>query len=164
MSSVTAFISNMISPRRGCSLQPTCDGCGASFNTRHAFSCAKGGLIIMHTKLSGELCDMASRAFQPSAVRDEPKINLSRAAQAEKTCAPTSENENRGDVLIRGPWETGTKCILDVRITDTNAVHGKEKPKDGSRTLSTPAPHQVTLSNRHTRDPSSLLKISSKIK
>jgi hypothetical protein len=55
-------------------LQPTCDGCGASFNTCHAFSCAKGGLVInRHNELRDELSNMASRAFQPSAVRHEPK-------------------------------------------------------------------------------------------
>jgi hypothetical protein len=55
-------------------LQPTCDGCGASFNTRHTLSCAKSKLVIIsHNELRGKLCGMASRAFQPSAVRDEPK-------------------------------------------------------------------------------------------
>jgi hypothetical protein len=34
--------------------QPTRDGCGASFNTRHALSCAKGGLVIIR---HNELCD-----------------------------------------------------------------------------------------------------------
>jgi hypothetical protein len=28
-------------------LQPTCDGCGASFNNHHALSCAKCGLVIL---------------------------------------------------------------------------------------------------------------------
>jgi hypothetical protein len=55
-------------------LQATCDGCGTSFNTRHALSCAKGGLvIIMHNELRDKLYDMASRAFQPSTVGDKPK-------------------------------------------------------------------------------------------
>jgi hypothetical protein len=33
-------------------LQPTCDGCGAAFSARHAFACAKGGLVIIrHNKI-----------------------------------------------------------------------------------------------------------------
>jgi hypothetical protein len=64
-------------------LQPTCDGCGASFNARHAFSCAKYGLVIIrHNELRDELYDMASRTFQPSAVRDEPKNHKCCPAQA----------------------------------------------------------------------------------
>jgi hypothetical protein len=90
-------------------LQPTCDGYGASFNTGHAFSCAKGGLVIArHNELRDELCDMASRAFQPSVVRDEPRIHKCRPAQAGQPCTPMAEKEDRGDILIRGLWKRGT--------------------------------------------------------
>jgi hypothetical protein len=76
-------------------LQPTCDGCGAYFNTHHALSCAKGVLaMIMHNELRDELCDMVSRAFQPSAVRDEPKIHKCRPAQAGQPCTPIIDNED----------------------------------------------------------------------
>ena len=34
--------------------------------------------------------------------------------------AATGEGE-RGDLLIRGFWSAGTDCILDVRVTDTDA-------------------------------------------
>jgi hypothetical protein len=103
-------------------LQPACDGCGASFNTHHAFSCAKGGLVIIrHKELRDALCDMASRAFPPSAVRDEPYIHRCCPTQARQPCTPMAENEDRGDLLIRGLWERGTGCILGVRVTDTDA-------------------------------------------
>lgn len=39
---------------------------------------------------------------------------------------PTNLNKNRndgdrGDVLVRGLWERGTDCIIDVRLTDVDA-------------------------------------------
>jgi hypothetical protein len=55
---------------------PKRDGCGASFDTGHVFSCAKDGLVIIRrNRLRDELCDMTTRAFQPSVVRDEPHIH-----------------------------------------------------------------------------------------
>jgi hypothetical protein len=69
-------------------LQPACDGCGAAFSARRAFSCAKGGLVsIHHNKICDELCDMAAKSFTPLAVRNEPKINLC-CATKEGTCNP----------------------------------------------------------------------------
>jgi hypothetical protein len=103
-------------------LQPTYGGCGASFNTHHDVSCAKGGLlIILHTKLCEELCGMAFGTFHPPAVRDKQKIHKCRPAQAAQPCTTMAENEDRGDVLIRGLLERGARCILDVRVTDTDA-------------------------------------------
>jgi hypothetical protein len=102
-------------------LQPTCYGYGASFNTRHAFSCAKDGLaILIHNELHDKLCDMAFGAFQLSVVRDEAKIHKCRPAQAGQPCTQMTENEDRGDILIRGLWERGTNCILGVRDMDTD--------------------------------------------
>jgi hypothetical protein len=115
-------------------LQPTCDGCGASSNTRHDFSFAKGGLVISrHNKLHDKLCDMASRAFQPSAVRDEPKIHKWRPVQAGQPCRPMAESEDRVDILIRGLWESGTDCKLNVRATDTDTPNCQMK--DPSKVL-----------------------------
>jgi hypothetical protein len=57
---------------------------------------------------------MASRAFQSSRVQMLPR-------QAGQPCTPMMENEDRCEVFIRGPWERGTDCILDVRFTDTDA-------------------------------------------
>jgi hypothetical protein len=64
---------------------------------------------------------MACRAFQPSAIRDEPKIHQGRGTEQGEQDKPVDDNENKGDVLIRGLWEKGTDCIIDVRVTDTDA-------------------------------------------
>jgi hypothetical protein len=64
---------------------------------------------------------MVSRAFQPSAVSDEPQIHKCCPTQAGQPCTPMAENEDHGDVLIIGLWERGTDCILDVRVMDTDA-------------------------------------------
>jgi hypothetical protein len=123
--------------RYGCTpvgLQPTCDGCGASFNTRHALYCAKGGLVtIRHHELRDELCDIASRAFQPSAVRDEAEVHKCCPAQAGQPCTPMVENEDCYDIIIRGIWERGTDCILDLRFADTDAP--TYQMKDPSKVL-----------------------------
>jgi hypothetical protein len=103
-------------------LKLQCDGCGVKFNTRHAFSCRKGGLIIVrHNDIRDELCDMACRAFQPSGIRNEPKVHQSRNAEQGQQGKPIEDNENKGDVLIRGLWEKGTDCILDVRVAYIDA-------------------------------------------
>jgi hypothetical protein len=41
-------------------------------------------------------------------------------------CYPQQEDE-QGDVLIRGFWAHGTDCIVDVRITNTNAKTYRSK-------------------------------------
>jgi hypothetical protein len=73
---------------------------------------------------------MAARAFQPSAVRDEPKIHQCRPAKVGKSCPPLIDNQDRGDVLVRGLWEKGTDCIIDVRVTNTDATYYALKPSD----------------------------------
>jgi hypothetical protein len=73
---------------------------------------------------------MAERAFQPSAVRDEPKIHQCRPAKVGKSCAPLIDNEDQGDVLIQCLWEKGTDCTLDVIVTDTDATSYALKPSD----------------------------------
>ena len=71
-----------------------------------------------YNEIKDELIDIAARAFIPSAVRDEPAIHPCRVAENE---AVQTDNQDRGDILIRGLWEKGTDCIIDVRVTDTNA-------------------------------------------
>ena len=73
---------------------------------------------MRHNEIKDELIDIAARAFIPSAVRDEPAIHPCRNAENE---AVQEVNQDRGDVLIRGLWEKATDCIIDVRVTDTNA-------------------------------------------
>jgi hypothetical protein len=53
-----------------------CDGWDAHFSLQHALRCKKGGLVIFrHDEIRDELVNLASRAFTPSAVRDEPLIH-----------------------------------------------------------------------------------------
>jgi hypothetical protein len=112
MNYVTASISNMAVPQRGYSLSVMDE---EHLSIPYAFSCDKGGLVIIqHDELRDEVCDMAFRAFQPSAVRDEPKIRVYHPVQAGKPCAPIAEKGDRGDILIRGLWERGTACIIDM--------------------------------------------------
>jgi hypothetical protein len=103
-------------------------------NTHHDFSCGKEGLLIRrHNKLCDELCDMASRAFQQSAVSDEPKIHKCRPAQTGQHCTPVAENEDRDHVLIQGLWERGVHCILDIPLTYRDAP--TYQMKDPSKVL-----------------------------
>jgi hypothetical protein len=54
-------------------------------------------------------------------------IHPCRSAEKVNTCPvihssdkPASEDD-RGDILLRGFWARGTNCIMDVRVTDTDA-------------------------------------------
>ena len=87
--------------------------------------------MFRHNEIRDELVNLASRAFTPSAVRDEPLI-YGRANENMKTTPNKNTNQNidkedatgedeRGDLLIRGFWTAGTDCILDVRVTDTDS-------------------------------------------
>jgi hypothetical protein len=111
-----------------------CDGsCNAPFALQHVLACKKGGLVIFrHGEIRDELVNLAENAFAPSAARDELLIKPSRVKEGEKD-APTKDTspekteqtaageDERGDILIRGFWASGTDCMLDVRVTDTNA-------------------------------------------
>jgi hypothetical protein len=94
-------------------LQPTCDGYGAAFSARHTFSCAKDGLVIIrHSEIRDEICDMAAKSFTPSTVRNEPKINLCCAAK-EGTCNPSTTTEDRRQI----------KCSNSRRMGARNRLH-----------------------------------------
>jgi hypothetical protein len=92
----------------------------------------KGGLVIApHNKIQDELSNLASKDPFPSAVCKEPRIHTS--CVAEKRTAleapghPISRNlrkslgEEHRDVLIHGLWARRMDCIIDIRVTDTNA-------------------------------------------
>jgi hypothetical protein len=116
-----------------------CDGCQQKFSVRHALECKRGGLVISrHNKIRDELSDLASKAFFPSAVRDEPIIHTSRASEprsspgkpaspAVKRLFQNNRTEDRDDILVRGLWARGTDCIIDVRITDVDAKSQRSK-------------------------------------
>jgi hypothetical protein len=80
-------------------LPSRCDGCNQKFSVAHAMQCKTGGLVIVrHDEIRDELCDIAMKAFTPSAVRDEPKIYPSRPAPEKKqhpatTCQAQCQQE-----------------------------------------------------------------------
>jgi hypothetical protein len=71
-----------------------CDGCDAPFTLQHALSCKKGGLVIIrHNEVQDKLAHLATKAFTPSAVRDEPLICSSCIADTEKLLTPKEANQ-----------------------------------------------------------------------
>jgi hypothetical protein len=122
----------------------TCDGCSCNnFSVQHALSCKVGGLIISrHDEIKDELGQLAGKALKPSAIRDEPLINNGRKVEcssdapteADLSTTPPSpvvrDNDNRGDLMIRGFWSRGTDCIIDVRITDLDSKSYLKRSSD----------------------------------
>jgi hypothetical protein len=90
-----------------------------------------------HNEIRDELSDLASKAFIPSAVRDRPKILFIRPVEKKAaldqpnpsvTCNHSkTQGEDRGDLLIGGLCARGTYCIIDVRVTDTDANSNRSK-------------------------------------
>jgi hypothetical protein len=113
-----------------------CDGCKAKFTLQHALECKKGGLVTMrHDELNGEVKEWCCKALTPSAVRVEPLIQLD-SSTSTGSKAPTTPSDNppaspdtdysdhdgkRGDLLVRGLFQRGMDCIIDVRVTDLDA-------------------------------------------
>ncbi len=96
-------------------LPSTCDGCMAPFTVDHGLSCKQGGLVTMrHNDVCHEWHGLCAAAFHPLAVTDEPLIHPGRNDG-------TVASEERGDVMVRGFWETGREAVFDVRITDADA-------------------------------------------
>ena len=112
-------------------LPAKCDGCNSKFDMDHTLNCKHGGLVIQrHDEIKNELGYLMSSALTPSAVRDEPSIYISQNAQ-EGEEGHVSLKSNRGDLLVRGLWERGTDCILDVQVTnlDASTYSGKDAMK-----------------------------------
>jgi hypothetical protein len=89
-------------------------------------------LIPPQNDIRVELVNIAGKAMTPSAARDEPLIKPSRVKESvkdaptkgtsqEKTKQTATGEDERGDLLIRGFWGRGTDCMLDARVTDTDA-------------------------------------------
>ena len=115
-----------------------CDGCNAPFTVEHALGCKKGGLVVQrHDDTRDEAGALAEMALTTSRVTYEPYIyhgrDVSATLRADEVqdAAVTADEEARGDVAIHGLWEKGKTCILDIRITDTDAkahfAHSSEK-------------------------------------
>jgi len=120
-----ARLRNGMRPTNLCS---HCDGCGAGFTVEHGLNCKKGGLVgIRHDDVRDEAGALAAMALTSAKVSYEPKIYYGRdvpAGQATDTATQpncTTGKEAWGDVLVHSLWEKGSGCVLDVRITDTDA-------------------------------------------
>ncbi len=124
-----------------------CDGigCNAGFTIEHGLSCKKGGLVVQrHDDVADEAGALAAMALTASRVSYEPEIFYGKdvtAGQQSETERAAAEaalvasegghgrarrsnvagEEARGDIGIHGLWKRGQTCILDVRITDTDA-------------------------------------------
>ena len=69
---------------------------------------------------------LAALALTQGKVSYEPMINYGRDLTATQPLAPrrTSNavgDETRGHVLLHGLWERGSGCVLNTRVTDTDA-------------------------------------------
>ena len=111
----------------------------------HAFKCKVGGLVVQrHDEVVDQLGQLCTQALTKSSVHAEPIIskgcieeqNKDLKAQKDKRTttttsnnqkSPTAPKELRGDLIIRGLWEKGTDCIVDVRVTDTDQPSYKSK-------------------------------------
>ena len=120
-------------------LEPICDGCGKRADVEHYLSCPHGGLRnIRHDEVGRVVATMGKDGLSKSYIYREPRIIPSGEQRQERNSYsvgtdPTSsddqrrEDRTRGDVSIYGFWAPGTKCILDVRITDPSAKSYRKK-------------------------------------
>ena len=122
-----------------------CDGCGATFTMTHALDCKVGGLIHQrHDEIKFELMEWASKALTPSAVRVEPLMHTDSTpdegtktngkskpeAKTNHHCNHSANDGQRGDVLVRGLFQRGTECIIDVRVTDLDSISQRSTDPD----------------------------------
>ena len=114
-----------------------CNGCEERFTISHALDCNKGGLVTApHNELRDGVVDLASKAFTPAHVREDPLIYSGRAMSrmkpkpaVSKLTKPTDETtaapevtEHKGDLLIRDLWQQGTDSVHDMRVVNTDAL------------------------------------------
>ena len=106
-------------------LPQRCDGCNAGFSVEHGLSCKKGGLVVIrHDDLRDEYEHLCGLALSPSRVNSEPTILYGNGTSARRGNGPAEAelgDEARGDVYAHGLWRRGTGCVMDCRITDTDA-------------------------------------------
>ena len=79
------------------------------------------------------MADLASRAFTPTHVRNDPLIYQGCAvtrtkAQPARPCdstasgtSPPEKSEQKGYLLIRDHWANGTDSVHDMRVVNTDA-------------------------------------------
>ena len=80
-----------------------------------------------HDGISYELKSFAAIALGKKAVRTKPIINpgsafvLKSKRQCNNNDIVTSIDDLRGDIIIKGLFERNQDCIINVRVTDTDA-------------------------------------------
>ena len=81
-----------------------------------------------HDEIRDELRYLAVCAYIKGAVREEPLINAGEANRGHEDVM--IDNNNRGDLMIRGLWSRQKECILDVRVTNLDStLYKKRDPK-----------------------------------
>ena len=110
-------------------LQPLCDGCGAKFSVTHSQECKKGGLIhLRHDEIKGAITHLASKAFSPSSIRDEPKIHQGRPVETDAAAAAATDDFlERADTLIRGYYKPGKDALIDFRVVNLDSKSYRNK-------------------------------------
>ena len=80
-------------------------------------------MITRHNEVADKIIHLTQKALTPSAVRDKPFINCraKETKDANDTNSIINTNNDRGDILIRGFWSRGTRCVVDVRVIETDA-------------------------------------------
>lgn len=118
-----------------------CDGCGHKADLDHLLNCKKGGLVIQrHDEIKHTIADLSRIAYGDRNVRDEPFINHGHVVSNNRKEEFEKENNgtlvinntgDRADVSVRGVFQVGTQCSLDVRITnlDTKSQRNRDPMK-----------------------------------
>ena len=99
-----------------------------NFSVGHALTCRFGGHIHRHhDDISYGLKSPASIALGDKSVRTKPLINPGSASvlkfkrQRNDNDTATSIEDLRVDIIIKGLFERNQDCIINVRVTDTDA-------------------------------------------
>ena len=100
----------------------------------HALDCKRGGLVTArHNELRDGVANLASRAFTPFQVPNDPLIYQGCAVMRKKArpdgprdstasaTSPSEDSEQKGDLLIRDLWANGTDSVHDMCVVNTDA-------------------------------------------
>ena len=102
---------------------------------QHGLGCKKGRLVgIRHDDVRDEAGAVSTLATSAGKVSYEPPTFHGRYILASQQVTRSSRANNktlgpdaRGDVMVHGLWKTGQSCVLDVRVSDTDAKSYKSK-------------------------------------
>ena len=81
-----------------------------------------------HNKLGDGFAHLASKAFTPAHVRDDPKVFTGRAMRGGKDKSkvketlPKDEGDMNGDILIQYIWIQGTNSINNMCVVNNDAI------------------------------------------